>query len=192
MSVSAISEGRGTVWPKSGKEGMAVRLDRSVGRSPLPKGRGRLFIKGEKDASAGKTCSFRRGGVWSQPAVRAWEETRGGLPYFLSVKRGRRRVLTEDQRARVPGYYFHALGRGSTSECARRGNLCRGTLSRWVENVHNVVVFDPIEYGFELSESNPLPEIPLQDVERLCPVGGSLYTTYVRRFPGGFRRLPCG
>ncbi|MCY3974741.1 MAG: hypothetical protein OXF02_04260 [Simkaniaceae bacterium] len=65
--------------------------------------------------------------------VPAQEEIRDGHPYFLSPGKGKRRVFTEEQKARVLDYWFDEFDGESFSECARKCNLLKETLATWMD-----------------------------------------------------------
>ncbi|MCY3975011.1 MAG: hypothetical protein OXF02_05655 [Simkaniaceae bacterium] len=102
-------------------------------------------------------------------SVLAQEEVRGGHPYFLSPGKGQRRVFTGQQRTRVLDYWFEEFDGESLSECARRCNLYKNTLIKWV-NEHEPKQASPDTAG--LPEISPgatacdSVEAPLPDISR--------------------------
>ncbi|MCY3975188.1 MAG: hypothetical protein OXF02_06595 [Simkaniaceae bacterium] len=85
------------------------------------------YTGGVKFSTRKRTPGTRLEGVPAQ------EEIRGGHPYFLSPGKGKRRVFTEEQKARVVDYLIDRFDGESFSECARECNLCKKTLIKWAD-----------------------------------------------------------
>ncbi|MCY3974364.1 MAG: hypothetical protein OXF02_02305 [Simkaniaceae bacterium] len=123
--------------------------------------------------------------------VPAQEEIRDGHPYFLSPGKGKRRVFTEEQKAKVIDYWFDEFDGESLSTCARKCNLWRRTLIEWMDERDSKGASQ--EDTTELSESSP-EETASDPVEGPLPriikrkryaKGDRGMATWLHKVPGG-------
>ncbi|MCY3974914.1 MAG: hypothetical protein OXF02_05160, partial [Simkaniaceae bacterium] len=112
--------------------------------------------------------------------VRAREEDRDGRLYFASPEKGELRVFAKDQKERAVDYWLGEFEGDSISNCAKELNLHADTLIGWVggggrgRKRRSLHTTESPGNSPEATDSDPdevsLPDIPVEDVNRLLPI----------------------